>query len=124
MIDFDFRPETYFDGTGPSTLLAKLYYPESTWGDEISLYATSIDGEILYEAIDFYGNDFILHPEKSVRPFSLQELIVLIERLEVQPGDERGHIDQTLLGIPKAKSNIYVSLEAFFEGKRKHFGLP
>ncbi|WP_209329822.1 UDP-glucuronosyltransferase [Lunatimonas salinarum] len=122
MVDFDFTPESYFDGTGPSALIVKLTYPESTWGEEISLYATTIDGIIYFEAIDFYGNEFSLTPDHSQKPLSLQELIVLIERLEVQPGAGLGNVDLTLSGIPIAKSNLYPQLEAFFAEKRKHFG--
>lgn len=122
MVDFDFTPDSYFDGTGPSALLVKLHYPESTWGDEISIYATYLDGEIFFEAIDYYGNDFILSPEHTSDPLTLQELIILIERLEVRKGHELGHITQTLAGIPMAKSNFYPQLEEFFLDKRKHFG--
>lgn len=122
MIDFEFRPLSYFDGTGPEILLAKLSYPESTWGEEICLYATAIDGEIHYEAVDFYGNDILLTPPKSSTPLSLQELIVMIERMEVGPEKGLGRVEATLAGIPKVKSIIYAELEAFFDRKRKHFG--
>lgn len=122
MIDFEFRPLSYFDGTGPEILLAKLSYPESTWGEEIYLYATAIDGEIHYEAVDFYGNDILLTPPKSSTPLSLQELILMIERMEVSPEKGLGRIEVTLAGIPKVKSIIYGELEVFFDGKRKHFG--
>jgi hypothetical protein len=123
MIDFEFRPNSYFDGTGPEILLAKLSYPESTWGEEICLYATALDGEIHFEAVDFYGNDILLTPAKSATPLSLQELILMIERMEVNPGQGMGRIEMTLSGIPKVKSVLYPELEAFFDGKRKHFGL-
>lgn len=103
--------------------MAKLSYPESTWGEEICIYATAIDGEIHYEAVDFYGNNILLTPAKSTTPLSLQELILLIERMEVSPGQGLGRIEMTLSGIPKVKSVLYPELEAFFDGKRKHFGL-
>lgn len=122
MVDFNFAPDTYFNGTGPSALIVKLTYPESTWGEEISLYATTVDGIIYFEAVDFYGNEFSMNPDHSQKPLTLQELIVLIERLEVQPGTGLGHVDVTLSGIPTATSNLYPQLEAFFAGKRKHFG--
>jgi len=122
MIDFEFRPESFFDGAGPEVLMAKLSYPESTWGEEICLYATAMDGEIHYEAVDFYGNDILLTPTKSDTSLSLQELILMIERMEVNPGQGLGRIEVTLGGIPKVKSFIYNELEAFFEGKRKHYG--
>lgn len=123
MINFDFRPTTYFDVPGPEVLMAKLSYPESTWGEEICIYATAIDGEIHYEAVDFYGNNILLTPAKSSTPLSLQELILMIERMEVNPGQGLGRIEMTLSGIPKVKSVLYTELEAFFDGKRKHFGL-
>ncbi len=122
MIDFEFRPESFFDGPGPEVLMAKLSYPESTWGEEICLYATAMDGEIHYEAVDFYGNDILLTPTKSATSLSLQELILMIECMEVNPGQGLGRIEVTLGGIPKVKSFVYHELEAFFEGKRKHFG--
>lgn len=122
MIDFEFKPETYFDGLGHEVLLVKLSYPESTWGEEICLYATAIDGEIHFEAVDFYGNTILLSPPKSAAPLSLQELILMIERMEVDSGKGMGRIEFTLAGIPRAKSIIYTELEAFFDGKRAHFG--
>lgn len=122
MIDFEFRPESYFDGPGPEVLVAKLSYPESTWGEEICLYATAMDGEIHYEAVDFYGNHILLTPAKSSIPLSLQEIIILIERMEVNPGKGLGRIEATLAGIPKVQSFLYKELEAFFDGKRTHFG--
>ncbi|EON78497.1 hypothetical protein ADIS_1012 [Lunatimonas lonarensis] len=122
MVDFDFAPDSYFNGTGPSALIVKLSYPESSWGEEISIYATTMDGTIYFEAIDFYGNDFRLDPDHSAKPLTLQEMILLIERLEVKPGTELGNIEMTLSGIPLAKSHVYPELETFFSGKRKHFG--
>jgi hypothetical protein len=47
----------------------------------------------------------------------------MIERMEVNPGQGLGRIEMTLSGIPKVKSVLYPELEAFFDGKRKHFGL-
>ena len=122
MINFNFRPVTYFEGVGPEILMAKLSYPESPWGEEICLYATVIDGEIQYEAVDFYGNDILLTPAKSTQPLTLQELILMIERMEVTSGQGLGRIETTLAGIPKVKSVLYLELETFFDGKRKHFG--
>jgi hypothetical protein len=122
MIDFEFRPVSYFEGTGPEVMLAKLSYPESTWGDEICLYATVIDGEIHFEAVDFYGNDIHLFPPKSAQPLRLQELILMVERMEVSPSHAIGGIEFTLAGIPCAESYIYKDLEPFFAAKRAHFG--
>ncbi|AWW30959.1 UDP-glucuronosyltransferase [Echinicola strongylocentroti] len=123
MIDFDFAPESYFDGTGPSALLAKLAYPESQWGEEISIYAAPLDGKIYYEVVDFYGNDFKVKPEKSSAPLSLQEFIFLIETLEVVGHASKGDMNLTLSGIPEVKSNVYPQLEAYFKEKRNNFGI-
>lgn len=122
MIDFDFRPSSYFDGTGPTALIAKLNYPESQWGDEICLYATPVDGVIFFEAIDFYGNDFALHPEKTNTTLSLQEIIFMIETLEVIKTGSEKNVYLTLIGIPEAQSLIYPQLKEYFQGKRKNFG--
>ncbi|QDH78483.1 UDP-glucuronosyltransferase [Echinicola soli] len=123
MIDFDFAPKSYFDGTGPSALLAKLSYPESQWGEEISIYAAPLDGKIYFEVVDFYGNEFAVKPERSNHPLSLQEFIVLIETLEVMDQGSKGDMNMTLSGIPEAKSNVYPQLESYFMEKRKNFGM-
>jgi hypothetical protein len=123
MIDFDFRPDSYFDGTGPSSLLVNLTYPESQWGDEINIYCTVLDGEYQFEAIDFYGNEIELKPEKTDQPLSLQEIIFLIETMEVKNKNAQGNIELTLSGIPEAESKYYPDLGKYFEEKRKTFGL-
>ncbi len=123
MIDFNYFPKTYFDGTGPSALIVKLSYPESQWGEEISIYAATLDGEIYYEVVDFYGNDFKTNPEKSSQPLTLQNLIFLIETLEVTERDGKGDIKLTISGIPEAKSNLYPQLSDYFDEKRKNFGM-
>ncbi|RZS95804.1 UDP-glucuronosyltransferase [Cecembia calidifontis] len=123
MIDFNFRPETYFDGTGPTALLAKLTYPESRWGEEINVYCNVIDGEYHFEAIDFYGNDLMLRHEKSQKPLSLQEMIVLIETMEAKASSSQGNVELTLCGIPEVQSHHYPDLEKYFTEKRKNFGL-
>jgi len=123
MIDFDFRPTTYFDGTGPSSLLARLSYPESQWGEEISIYASTLDGVIYFEVIDFYGNDFRTNPESSTKPLSLQEFIYLIETLENVDGTEEGNVKLTLMGIPEVESTVYPELKKYFMDKRKTFGI-
>lgn len=121
-MNFDYRPETYFNGTGASTLLAKLSYPESQWGEEICIFATALDGEIFFEVIDFYGNEYKPKPACSSEPLPLQELILLLESLEVDPESEMGHINQTLQGIPQAESKLYPELKDYFNQKRAHFG--
>lgn len=123
MIDFDFRPTSYFDGTGPSALLVKLTYPESQWGEEINIYCNVLDGEFQFEAVDFYGNDIELKPEKKDQPLSLQEIIFLIETMGVKNKNAQGNIELTLLGIPQAESKYYPDLGKYFEEKRKTFGL-
>ena len=123
MINYEYKPSFYFDGTGPTALIAKLYYPESQWGESLSLYATPIDGEIHFEMVDFYGNDYTLNPEKSTDPLSLQEIIFLIETLELEDGPAQGGADLTLRGIPEAESWVYPQLAEYFQEKRRNFGM-
>lgn len=123
MINYDFRPERYFDGTGPNTMLVKLLYPESQWGEEISIYANVIDGTYYFEAVDFYGNEIKLSPASSKMPLTLQEMIFLIETMDVKPEEAQGNISLTLSGIPEAESLIYPELEVYFTEKRKYYGL-
>jgi len=123
MIDYNFRPETYFDGTGHNVLLAKLLYPESQWGEEISIFTNVIDGKYHYEAVDFYGNEIMLTPVISKNTLSLQELIFMIETMETKPEDALGNIEMTVSGIPEAVSNLYPKLEKYFFEKRKLYGL-
>jgi hypothetical protein len=123
MIDFDYRPESYFDGTGPSALLAKITYPESQWGEELSIYASPLDGVIYFEVVDFYGNEFKTKPEKSKVPLSLQEFIFLIETIETEEGSEEGNVKLTLRGIPETESTVYPDLKRYFSEKRKTFGI-
>jgi hypothetical protein len=123
MINYDFRPSSYFEGSSPNILLVRLIYPESQWGEEISIYANVMDGEIYYEAVDFYGNDFKLDPEKSKLPLSLQELILMIEKMDVDPEFGQGNVNLTLSGIPEANSLIYPELQEYFSEKRKFYRL-
>jgi hypothetical protein len=123
MINYDFRPSSYFESSSPNILLVRLIYPESQWGEEISIYANVMDGEIYYEAVDFYGNDFKLDPEKSKQPLSLQELILMIEKMDVDPDSGQGNVNLTLLGIPEANSLVYPELQEYFSEKRKFYRL-
>jgi len=123
MINFDFRPPSYFKGSSPNILLVRLIYPESQWGEEISIYANVMDGVIYYEAVDFYGNEFKLDPEKSMHPLSLQELILMIETMDVDPDYGQGNVDLTLSGIPNANSLVYPDLQEYFSQKRKFYRL-
>ncbi|MFO7824709.1 MAG: UDP-glucuronosyltransferase [Cyclobacterium sp.] len=121
-MNFDYKPETYFNGTGANSLLVKLTYPESQWGEEICIFATVLDGDIFFEIIDFYGNEYKTKPAYSSEPLPLQDLILLVESLEVDPESEMGNINQTLLGIPIAESKLYPELKDYFNQKRAHFG--
>ncbi len=123
MINYEFRPETFFDGTGPNAMVAKLLYPESQWGEEISIYVNVTDGNYCFEAIDFYGNDIKLNPETVQKIPTLQELIFLIETMDVNPETAQGNVELTLSGIPEAESAFYPDLERYFTEKRKHYGL-
>jgi hypothetical protein len=123
MINYDFKPQNYFDGHSPNALLVKLVYPESQWGEEISIYANVMDGEIYYEAVDFYGNDIKLNPEKSKEFLSLQDLILMIETMEPEQGSTQGNVALTLSGIPLAESLIYPELKKYFLDKREFYGL-
>ena len=121
-MNFDYQPKTYFNGTGANALIAKLTYPESQWGEEICIFATTIDGLNYYEIVDFYGNEYTIKPDESSKPLQLQELILLIESMEVEKEGEMGAINQTLLGIPVAESTLYPQLKDYFDQKRNHFG--
>lgn len=123
MINFEYRPPSYFDGTGPTSLIAKLFYPESQWGESLNLYATPVDGEIYFEMVDFYGNDYTLTPAKSIIPLSLQEIIFLIETLETADDQAQGNANFTLSGIPEAESWVYPQLKEYFQEKRRNFGM-
>ena len=121
-MNFDYQPKTYFNGTGANALIAKLTYPESQWGEEICIFATTIDGLNYYEIVDFYGNEYTIKPDESSKPLQLQELILLIESMEVEKEGEMGAINETLLGIPVAESTLYPQLKDYFDQKRNHFG--
>jgi hypothetical protein len=123
MVDFRFRPETYFEAELTSVLLIRLDFPESQWGEVISIYANLLDGMIYYEAVDFYGNDINLSPSKSHEPLSTQEVIFMIETMETDWDSAQGNMGLTLLGIPEVESKYYPDLKKYFSEKRKGFGL-
>ncbi|WP_144606183.1 UDP-glucuronosyltransferase [Algoriphagus algorifonticola] len=123
MIDFKFQPSTYFSEEVSSVLLVKLHYPESTWGEQISIYAHQMDFKIHLEAVDFYGNDYILYPSKIEEPFNLEDLIYLIEGMQVNQDELDGKMELVLDGVPEASSAFYPELEKYFEEKRRSFGL-
>ncbi|TFV95620.1 UDP-glucuronosyltransferase [Algoriphagus kandeliae] len=123
MIDFKFRPATYFSEDTNSALLVRLHYPESQWGEQISIYAHEIDRMIQLEAVDFYGNDYMLYPSKVDEPMTLEDLIYLIEGMQVNQDSWDGRMELVLDGIPEASSSFYPDLEKYFSEKRKNFGL-
>lgn len=123
MIDFSFQPSTYFSEDTSSVLLVKLHYPESIWGEQISIYAHSQDGKIQFEAVDFYGNDYLFYPSNCLEPLPLEEFIYLIEGMQLNQDMGEGSMNLVLDGIPEAESTIYPQLKSYFEEKRKTFGL-
>ncbi|MGM0944032.1 MAG: UDP-glucuronosyltransferase [Bacteroidota bacterium] len=123
MLDFKFQPDNYFSAEITSVLLVKLNYPESTWGEQISIYAHQMDFKIHLEAVDFYGNDYLLYPSKIEEPLNLEDLIFLIEGMQLNQDELEGKMELVLDGIPQAESNFYPELEKYFEEKRKSFGL-
>jgi hypothetical protein len=123
MFDFKFRPETYFKGETNSVLLVRLHFPESTWGEQISIYAHLLESKIQFEVVDFYGNDYVLYPGSSWEPLTLEDLIYLIEGMQVNQDFQEGNMPLVLDGIPEAESDFYPELKEFFLEKRKSFGL-
>jgi hypothetical protein len=123
MCDFKYQPETYFKDGVTSVLLARLHYPESTWGEQISIYAHSLEGKIQFEVVDFYGNEYILYPSSVWVPLSFEDLIYLIEGMQLNQDVVEGNIEMVLDGIPLAESDFYPDLEQYFVEKRKRFGL-
>lgn len=123
MFDFKFQPETYFSPETNSVLLVRLHYPESTWGEQISIYAHFLEGKINFEVIDFYGNDFLVYLGNSREPLSFEDLIYMIEGLQVNQDLNEGNIALVLDGIPEAESEFYPELKKYFDEKRKSFGL-
>ncbi len=123
MIDFKFRPESYFTGESTSVLLVRLSYPESKWGEQLSIYAHQIEGKIQFEAIDFYGNDYLIYPSSVDEELMLEELIYLLEGIQLNRDQEEGGMELILDGVPLAESSFYPDLEKYFKEKRKNYGL-
>jgi hypothetical protein len=123
MINFKFRPESYFSTEITSVLLVKLYYPESKWGEQLSIYAHSIDRKIQFEAVDFYGNEYLLYPSSVEDEQTLEDLIYLIEGIQVYTDQMEGGMELILDGIPVAESSFYPELQKYFDEKRKSYGL-
>lgn len=123
MADFKFRPDSYFSEEHNSVLLVKLHYPESTWGEQISIYAHFQEGKITFEAVDFYGNDYLLYPSFSWEPLTLEDVIYLIEGMQLNQDEIDGALPLVLDGIPEVESDFYPQLQGYFSEKRKNFGL-
>jgi hypothetical protein len=101
-------------------VLVRLSFPESQWGEVISIYANFLlEGEIHFEAVDFYGNDIHLHPMKSFEPLSTKELIGMIESMETDWDSASGNMGLTLLGIPEVESRFYPRIKKSFFWKRE-----
>lgn len=123
MKDFKFRPQTYFPNDQTSVLLIRLHYPESTWGEQISIYAHFLEGKIQFEAVDFYGNDYILYPSSTWEPLNLEDIIYLVETMQLNQDTLEGNMPLVLDGIPEVESEFYPQLKEYFADKRKNFGL-
>lgn len=104
-------------------LLLRLHYPESTWGEQISIYAHLQTGRIHYEAVDFYGNDYLLYPSSSEEPLTLEDLIYLIEGLQINQDTQDDAMVLVLDGFPEVESSWYPQLKNYFAEKRKQVGL-
>jgi len=122
-MDFQFRPPTYFSEGITSVLLVRLHYPESTWGEQISIYGHAVGQKIHFEAVDFYGNDYLLYPSTSEEPLSLEELIYLIEGMQLNQDRLEGNMELVLDGFPETTSDWYPQLKSYFEEKRRQVGL-
>ncbi|SEG25637.1 UDP-glucuronosyltransferase [Algoriphagus boritolerans] len=123
MFDFKFQPESYFSEETNSVLLVRLHYPESTWGEQISIYAHFLEGKINFEVIDFYGNDYLVYPSSCWEPLTFEDLVYLIEGMQVNQDLNDGNLALVLDGIPEAESEFYPELKKYFDEKRKSFGL-
>ena len=122
-MNFLFRPATYFSEGITSVLLVRLHYPESTWGEQISIYAHDLDQKIQFEAVDFYGNEYLLYPSASEEPLTLEDLIYLIEGMQLNQDELEGNMELVLDGFPETESDWYPELKIYFDAKRKQVGL-
>lgn len=123
MFDFNYQPETYFTGESTSALLVRLYFPESTWGEQISIYGHLSEGKIQFEVVDFYGNEYLLYPSSTWETLKLEDMIYLIEGMQLNRDILEGNIELVLDGIPQAESDFYPELKRYFDEKRKNYGL-
>jgi hypothetical protein len=123
MINFKFRPESYFSGENNSVLLVKMNFPESKWGEQLSIYAHGIDHRIQLEAVDFYGNEYLLYPSSVDEPLLLEDMIYLLEGIQLNRDSVEGGMELILDGHPQVESSFYPELSLYFDEKRKSFGL-
>ena len=123
MIDADYQPLNYGDQRHQPILIARLHYPESQWGEDISIYVTPYGEGLTFEAIDFYGNDIVLEPQFSDQPLSLRAVIYMIENMRPADDNFSGNLELTLMGIPEVTSDFYTGLSLYFLEKRKKLGL-
>ena len=123
MYDFKFSPESYFSEGSNSVLLVKLSYPESQWGEQISIYAHYLNYRIEFEAVDFYGNEYMLYPRSAEEPLNFEDMVYLIEGMQVNTDELNGGADLTLNGVPRVESSFYPELKNFFDEKRSNYDL-
>lgn len=123
MIDLDFQPLSYGIQMSQSVMIAILHYPESQWGEDISIFVSLTEAGFTYEVQDFYGNDILIDPAYSSQPLTLGAAIHAIENLRPSTDDFSGNLELTLMGIPEVKSDFYPGLELYFLEKRKRLGL-
>jgi hypothetical protein len=123
MFDFKYQPASYFSGETTSALIVRLSFPESTWGEQISIYAHHLESKIQFEVVDFYGNEYVVYPGSTWEPLTLEDLIYLIEGMQVNQDLMEGNMPLVLDGIPEADSDFYPELSGYFAEKRKNYGL-
>ena len=123
MMDYKYRPEGYFSEGVTSVILIRLFYPESQWGEQITIYAHLAEGKIQFEVVDFYGNEYVVYPNSSWEPLSLEDAIYLVESMQINQDLQEGNMTMVLDGIPEAESSFYPDIQIYFREKRKSFGL-
>ena len=89
----------------------------------MSIYAHQIDHRIQLEAVDFYGNDYLLYPSSVEEPLPLEDLIYLLEGIQLNKDEIQGGMELIMDGVPQAESSFYPDLRIYFEEKRKNYGL-
>lgn len=100
-----------------------MHYPESTWGEQISIYAHWLEGKINFEAVDFYGNEYILYPSTAYEALVMEDFIYLLEGMLLNTDSIEGNMELILNGIPEVESDFYPEISSYFHEKRKNSGL-